>query len=178
MKVFPAAEARRHFGELLSAVGQGPVAIEKYGEVCAIGVAPGRFEEQADPKSDRGQRHHARLGQQLIERDRLIHHQRIAIDLLKAPLNTRKELIRDARATVERWRKNSLSSSDYIDRWAEILRMPLRRMADAMTSDADGWGPALRQNSPWIRPHAGVQPGNSSPSKGDSVLGLRPAPER
>lgn len=52
-------------------------------------------------------------------------------------------------AVVEQWRTHQLCSSDYIDRWQALLELPLPKLAQAMVSDADSWGPALRQNSPW-----------------------------
>jgi hypothetical protein len=62
----------------------------------------------------------------------------------------RDAMIGEALKVVERWRRERLCSDDYIDRWSEILRQPVREMAITMVSDADGWGPALRQNSPWV----------------------------
>ena len=45
-------------------------------------------------------------------------------------------------------------SADYIQRWSDILQMPVKSMAAAIVSDQDGWGNALRQNSPWVGEHA------------------------
>ncbi len=55
---------------------------------------------------------------------------------------------------VARWRAEGLCSDDYIRRWSDILQLPVRQMAQAMGSDLDGWGQALRQNSPWVGDHA------------------------
>lgn len=90
-----------------------------------------------------------RLNQTLVEKERLIRHQKIAIELLTLPADERRTLIRQARAVVERWRAENLCSGDYIDRWHSLLELSPRELAKAMTSDADGWGNALRQNSPW-----------------------------
>jgi hypothetical protein len=59
-------------------------------------------------------------------------------------------MMRKARETVDRWRREKLSGADYIERWTTLLKLPVRELALAMTSDLEGWGPALRQNSPWI----------------------------
>ena len=96
----------------------------------------------------------ARLNQRLTEQSRLIRHQRVAIDLVTLPAAARNTLIGRAQAVVDRWRQERLCSADYIDRWSEILRLPAREMALRMVSDMDGWGAALRQNSPWVGVHA------------------------
>ena len=54
---------------------------------------------------------------------------------------------------MERWWREQLCSLDYIDRWSAILLLPAREMAVQMTSDDNAWGPALRQNSPWVGLH-------------------------
>ena len=91
----------------------------------------------------------ARASHALAEKDRLIRHQRIAIDLLTLPAKERRVLIRNALAVVDRWRAERLCSPDYIEKWQSLLSLPVRELARAMTSEADGWGTALRQNSPW-----------------------------
>ena len=95
------------------------------------------------------ERRAARMSQTMLEMDRLVRHQRIAIDLLTLPATERKALMQRARAVVERWQTDGLCSRDYIERWQALLALPPRELALAMTSDADGWGAALRQNSPW-----------------------------
>lgn len=76
-------------------------------------------------------------------------HQKIAIRLLTLPAQQQCTLIRQARAVVERWRAENLCSKDRIDRWQSLLELPVDELAAAMMSDAEGWGNALRQNSPW-----------------------------
>jgi hypothetical protein len=95
-------------------------------------------------------RRRARLHQAAVERERLARHKRIAAALLAASIEERKGLIEGARQVVQRWRLECLCSADYIDRWSEILDMPVPEMAASMVSDFDGWGTALRQNSPWV----------------------------
>ena len=36
-----------------------------------------------------------------------------------------------------------------IERWRAMLAKPLAELVDAMCGEAEGWGAALRQNSPW-----------------------------
>lgn len=151
MDQFSASQAKQQFGELMKAAMLAPVAIERHGKVRALVMAPTFFPGAADPKAARRL---ARMEQALVEKDRLIRHQRIALDLLTLPVPQRDAMVQQARETVERWRVESLSSRDYIDRWTQILAMPVASMAIEMVSDAQGWGTALRQNSPWVGLHA------------------------
>lgn len=107
-------------------------------------------------KDDLGQsaRQLARERHAILEKDRLIRHQRIALDLTTLAPDRRDRLIKDARAVVSRWRAERLCSIDYIQRWEHILEMAPEEMALAIVSEADEWGPALRQNSPWVGVHA------------------------
>ena len=153
MQQFSSTRAKQNFGELLSAATLEPVAIEKHGKVQAI-VAPPRFFSAAQAKADGMEaRRLARLGQTLIDKNRLIRHQRIAFDLVTAPAAERKKMVARAMEVVERWRREQLCSLDYVDRWSAILRLPAKEMAVQMTSDNNAWGPALRQNSPWVGLH-------------------------
>ena len=150
MDSFSATRAKQCFGQLLAAAAIGPVAIERHGKVLAMVAAP-EFLNTAPLSQDAGAaRRQARLNQALLEKDRLIRHQRIALDLATLPAKARNPMIERARGVVDRWRRERLCSSDYIDRWTHILELPASEMALAMVSDADPWGPALRQNSPWV----------------------------
>ena len=120
--------------------------------VEAIIAAPRFFSPAGE--QDATARRQARLQQALVEKDRLIRHQRIALDLVTATPKERAAMIAQALKVVERWRQERLCSDDYIDRWSAILRQPVRQMALTMISDAEGWGTALRQNSPWVGLHA------------------------
>ncbi|MES2977463.1 MAG: hypothetical protein V4731_03495 [Pseudomonadota bacterium] len=66
------------------------------------------------------------------------------------PQPERARLIADALATVDRWKNEDLCSMDYIQKWVQILSLPPAEMAAVIVSDIDGWGLALRQNSPWV----------------------------
>ena len=54
-----------------------------------------------------------------------------------------------AQSEVRRWADQNLCSQDYIDRWTEWLELPVAELAERMCADADGWGNAMRQNSPF-----------------------------
>lgn len=156
MEQFSASQAKQKFGELMKAAALAPVAIERHGKVRALVMAPSFFPEAAAPAPSNppADRRMARLEQAMIEKDRLIRHQRIALDLMTLPKVQRDAMLQSARDTVARWAAEGLSSRDYIDRWTQILAMPMPRMATEMVSDAQGWGTALRQNSPWVGLHA------------------------
>lgn len=85
----------------------------------------------------------------LVDKDRLIKHQKWAIDLLLMPEARRDELILHARAEVAKWRRLRLCSSDYADRWGDLLQQPVNDLVLEMAADESGDGASLRQNSPW-----------------------------
>ncbi len=153
MERFSSARAKQCFGQLLKAASEAPVAIERHGKVRAIVGAPEFFSPAQAGHDELAVRRLARLNQAMTEKDRLIRHQRIALDLVTLHRKARDDMIRSALAIVDRWRQEHLCSRDYIDRWSEILRLPARKMATAMISDLEGWGTALRQNSPWVGVH-------------------------
>ena len=154
MQQFSSTQAKQNFGQLMKACALEPVAIERHGKVQAI-LTSSVFHDAARATQDPlAQRRLARLQQAGAEKDRLIRHQRIALDLLTLAPADRERLIRQARDTVDRWRQEQLSSRDYVDRWAALLALPVQQLAREMVSDADGWGTALRQNSPWVGLHA------------------------
>jgi hypothetical protein len=146
MRRFTSTQAKQSFGDLLRAAQDAPVAIERHRKVQAIVASPARF--AASDGLDA--RRLARAQQALVERDRLIKHQQVAIDLLTQPARHRKALVKRAHAVVDQWRSRGLCSAEYIERWSTILALPPREMAQAITGDAEGWGTALRQNSPFI----------------------------
>lgn len=154
MQQFSSTQAKQNFGQLIKASALAPVAIERHGKVQAVLMSPafhGAAQAAQDPLAERRL---ARLQQAGVEKDRLLRHHRIAMDLLTLTPAESERLIRQARDTVERWRREKLSSRDYVDRWAALLALPARQLAREMVSDADGWGTALRQNSPWVGLHA------------------------
>ena len=149
MQQMTASHAKQNFGELLNALAQGPVAIERHKKVKAIVCAPEAFQAASNDASLLAERRAARAAQRLVEKDRLIKHQRLAIDLLVMPKDRREALIEAARSEVARWRRERLCSADYADRWDDMLQLLLKELAQAMASESLEWGTALRQNSPW-----------------------------
>jgi len=75
-------------------------------------------------------------------------HQRIGIELLSRR-ERKKQLLEAARREVRRWSQRNLCSQDYIDRWTVWLCLPDVELVERMCSDANGWGKAMRQNSPF-----------------------------
>ena len=148
-----ASRAKQNFGELLEALAKGPVAIERHNSIKAIVCSPETFHRTVgsfpSPSQALEDRRAARSAQQLVEKNRLIKHQKLAIDLLLMPEGKREELIARARAEVLRWRRDRLCSADYADRWDELLDCSVGDMAHAMCSETLEWATALRQNSPW-----------------------------
>ena len=142
-------QAKQSFGDLLRRAAIEPVAIERHKKVLAIIAAPELFSKSDSATAKLAERRLARANQALIERDRLIRHHQIAFNLLALPPRKREKLIAYARENVRQWRAKRTCSDDYISRWSDILAMAPKDMARAVTSDLDGWGPALRQNSPW-----------------------------
>lgn len=153
MKHMSASRAKQNFGELLEAAAEGPVAIERHKSIKAIVCSPDTFHGTVEGHSSAGRalddRRAARAAQQLVEKNRLIKHQKLAIDLLLMPAAKREELIARALAEVLRWRRDRLCSADYADRWDDLLGLSIGDLAQAMCSQTLEWAPALRQNSPW-----------------------------
>jgi len=149
MQQMTSSHAKQHFGELLDALANGPVAIERHKKIKAIVCSPETFGENADAKRARADRLAARAAQLLVDKDRLIKHQKLAIDLLLMTKARRSRVVQLARAEVSRWRRERLCSPDYADRWDSLLALPHAELARAMSSEDLDWGTALRQNSPW-----------------------------
>jgi PHD/YefM family antitoxin component YafN of YafNO toxin-antitoxin module len=144
-----ASEAKQRLRGLIESLDEGPVAIERHKKVVAIVCSPASYAAATSAREGLEGRLAARAAQTLRERERLIKHQRWAIELLLMPKSKRSSCIEKARNEVARWRSEHLCSTDYADRWDELLGLPVGRLAVAMTSEQDGWGTALRQNSPW-----------------------------
>jgi len=151
MKQITSSAAKQNFGELLDAAAQAPVAIERHKKVRAIVCSPEEFQRRAGPEALLANRRAARAAQALVEKDRLIKHQRLAIHLLLAPRAEQRALIERACQEVARWRRDHLCSADYSDRWDALLKLPVKELAQIMGSENLDWGVALRQNSPWQR---------------------------
>lgn len=145
MDKISATHAKNSFAALVAKAAQGQrTAIERHGKVIAI-VAP----PTASAASPVEMRRLALDQQRLVELQRLSRHQGHAIRLLTASPAQFKGWLKQARATVDRWEKQGSCSQDFIEGWRALLRLPVARMASRMCGDLDGWGPAMRQNSPW-----------------------------
>lgn len=153
MQQMTASRAKQNFGELLEAVAQGPVAIERHKTIKAIVCSPETFQgtSAAGVRADQAlaDRRAARAAQVLVEKNRLIKHQRLAIHLLLMPEAQGADLIAQARAEVARWRRDRLCSVDYAEQWEALLGLSTGELAQAMCAEDLAWGAALRQNSPW-----------------------------
>lgn len=139
-----ASVAKQNFGNVLERAATGPVAIEKHGKLVAA-LVPADWLERANLLDDRRQ---AREQQKQVEQNRLMAHQQIAIELL-SDKSRKQQLLDAARKEVRRWSEQRLCSQDYIDRWSKWLSLSPAALAREMCSDANGWGKAMRQNSPF-----------------------------
>lgn len=139
-----ASAAKQNFGNVLERAAAAPVAIERHGRVVAA-LVPADWLARASVLDERRQ---AREQQKQVEQNRLMAHQQIAIELL-SDSSRRQQLLKAARKEVRRWSQQGLCSQDYIDRWSEWLALPAAALAKKMCSDAEGWGKAMRQNSPF-----------------------------
>ena len=153
MEQITASRAKQNFGALFEALAKGPVAIERHKTIKAIICSPETFHRALQGRSSSERiledRRAARAAQLLVEKNRLIKHQRLAIDLLLMAEARRDEFIARARAEVVRWRRDRLCSTDYADRWDDLLGQPIGQLSQAMCSETHEWAAALRQNSPW-----------------------------
>jgi PHD/YefM family antitoxin component YafN of YafNO toxin-antitoxin module len=152
MQEFSATSAKQNFGALLKAAALSPVAIKSHQRQQAIVLSPAQFAQlsQSAGAALAGARQLARAQQAVVERDRLLRHQRIALDVLTLAPRARAALLAQAQTEVARWRSEQLCHPDYADRWQAILALPLPELALALAAHHDGWGPALRQNSPFV----------------------------
>lgn len=110
---------------------------------AALGMSPAVV-DRAGPDEARLR---ARLEQQNTVEQRRSRHYRLAVDLV-GDEEAGAAMIAKAKERVELWRRNRSCSPYYIERWSQILDLPPRELARAMTS-LGAWQNALFQNSPW-----------------------------
>ena len=144
MQTFTASQAKQNFGALLSQLAHSPVAIARHNKMVAVVMLPATALTLPDARLQ------AREMQQQREQQRLMRHQQLAIGLLCATPAKQAKVLASACAVVARWADEGLCSGDYIARWQAWLALPLQQLAPLMCSDAEGWGPAMRQNSPFM----------------------------
>lgn len=142
------ADARRRLREVVGNLGPEGAAIERHGKPVALLI---RADQHLVPKSQ-WDRREARSKQARIEDQRLIRHLRIGNRLLASSPRDARAMVDRALGRVAQWEREGLCSRDYIRRWRAMLARPRAELVEAMCGDADGWGPALRQNSPWVNP--------------------------
>lgn len=143
MHTLSATVAKNTFATVLVLAGDGGVQIEKHGKIVAVVVAPENLLTDAD------RRRAALARQEAVEAARLIRHQQIAIELLSMPATSACKRIAAARKVVDQWEARGTCSKDFIGAWRRLLGLPVGELAREMSGDPQGWGRALRQNSPW-----------------------------
>ena len=146
MNTVAASRVKQNFGEILALAAFAPQGIERHGKLVAALVPPDWLARQ----SSFDERRAARAAQQQVEKQRLMAHQASGIALLCATGAEQRSQLSRVMREVDRWQAEQLCSADYIARWREWLALPLKQLVQRMCSDADGWGNAMRQNSPFI----------------------------
>lgn len=101
------------------------------------------------PNAVSAQRLAARQSQSLVEKDQLIKHLQLSLDLFLMDDRERDQALAAAQKEVERWQNKRLCSGDFIQSWDRLLGLPIDQLVRAMTS-LDREAAALRQNSPSI----------------------------
>jgi prevent-host-death family protein len=145
MEQVEASRVKQNFGEVLARAAREPLGVSRHGRVVAALVPAGWIARE----HLHDERRAARAAQRQLEQDRLMRHQHIGIELLCAATAEQARILRAARREVDRWEAEGLCSRDYIERWREWLALPVRDLVRAMCSEAQGWGVAMRQNSPF-----------------------------
>lgn len=149
----PATQAKQAFGEMLDRLRTSKaVAITSHGRVKAIVSTQEMWDErerQYAQDAELMERKLARAQQSGVELDRLQRHAKLAVDLLASSADQQRLILTEAKARVARWRVQTSCSEDYISRWDRLLSLPVQELAKEMVSDCDGWGNALRQNTPF-----------------------------
>jgi antitoxin (DNA-binding transcriptional repressor) of toxin-antitoxin stability system len=153
MDTVAASHVKQNFGEVLARAAHGPVGVERHRKLVAA-IVPPHWLSRHDAMDERRV---ARAAQQQVETMRLMAHQRLGIELLCAQPGQQRKRVEAARREVDRWEARQLCSADYIARWRAWLALSMPQLVQRMCSDADGWGSAMRQNSPFTA--AGGQAG-------------------
>ena len=145
MNLVAASRVKQNFGEILALAASAPQGIERHGKLVAALVPPDWLARQVNFDERRA----ARVAQQQVEKQRLMAHQALGIELLCSAAADQRSLLAAASREVDRRQAGQLCSADYIARWREWLALPLKQLVQRMCSDAAGWGNAMRQNSPF-----------------------------
>lgn len=145
MKTISASNAKQQFGSLLIEAAHAPIGIERHGKVIAV-LSPGLIRREEAISSPREA---ARAAQRAVEESRLLRHHKVALALALATPSQAQAMITAAMAEVAKWEEKKACGSVYIEKWKEILSRDVRQISGLIVSELDGWGNALRQNSPW-----------------------------
>jgi hypothetical protein len=145
MDMVAASHVKQNFGQVLAQAARGPVGVERHRKLVAA-IVPPHWLSQHGALDERRM---ARAAQQQVELNRLMAHQQLGIELLCAEPAQLRRQIEAARREIDRWEARQLCSGDYIARWRAWLELPAKQLVQRMCSDAEGWGRAMRQNSPF-----------------------------
>jgi hypothetical protein len=153
MQIITASAAKQNFGHAIEMAQVSPVAVHRHSRLVAAIVSPAWL--HAGQPSDvaasaQAARAAARSVQAATEAARLHRHLVLGVELLCAPNAAAQRSVAAAQAVVQQWARHGLCSADYIERWSHWLALPLRELVRLMCSDADSWGAAMRQNSPFL----------------------------
>lgn len=144
MDKISATDAKNSFAAVIARAVKGErIEIARHGRVVAVVAPAGSFAAPADLRAT------ALRHQQLTELQRLSRHQTYAIQLLTATHAQVTIWRKQARAAVDRWEQRGSCSREFIEGWRGLLKLPVAEMSRKMCGNLDGWGPAMRQNSPW-----------------------------
>lgn len=154
MNIVAASRVKQNFGEILALAATAPQGIERHGKLVAALVPPQWLVQQ----SSFDERRAARAAQQQVDQQRLLRHQAFGIALLCGTAAEQRRWLACAAQQVDRWQAGQLCSADYIARWRDWLALPIRQLVQCMCSDAEGWGNAMRQNSPFSALGGGYAP--------------------
>ncbi len=146
MHTVAASHVKQNFGEVLALAARGPVGVERHRKLVAA-IVPPHWLARHDALDERRA---ARATQRQVDSNRLMAHQQSGIALLCATPAQQRKRVAAARREVDRWEARQLCSADYIARWREWLALPPTQLVPRMCSDAQGWGVAMRQNSPFL----------------------------
>lgn len=140
-----ASHVKQNFGEVLARAAREPLGVRRHRKLVAA-LVPADWLQRGGALDERRA---AREAQKTVELQRLADHQRLGIELLCASPSRQARIVQAAGRQVDRWEAERLCSGDYIQRWRRWLALPVKELVQHMCSQADGWGPAMRQNSPF-----------------------------
>lgn len=118
ISIVPASWAREHFAEMLVMAQRQPIAIARHGKTLAVMWPAGSLGQQER------ERELLRLSRRLPELQRLVIHQKLAMQLLCMQMPRVAEIARSARARMAEWRRMGPASQAQFERWMWVLSQP------------------------------------------------------